>query len=857
MGVIAWLDDLTAADVAVAGGKGANLGELVHAGLPVPRGFVVTTEAFLAALEAAGVRDKLRALVTDLPVGDDAALRRAAEEAAGLLGGVAVPPEVARELLAAYDWLGPDVLVAVRSSGTAEDSGTTSFAGMNATFTSIAGHQDLLARLLDCWASLYSPRSLAYRADAAAAEEPTIAVIVQAMIPSQRSGIMFTVDPATEDRDTIVIEAVLGQGEAVVSGMVEPDTYRVAKAPLAVTDARLGMQDREIVRGADGVEREVPLDAGAGGARVLEDEQILAIARLGLAVERHYGTAQDIEWALADEAVWLVQTRPVTTLDHGGATRGGSDTRRAGEQLLSGLGASRGRASGPVRVLHTPDEGVQLAAGEVLVAPMTSPDWLPAMRRAAALVTDEGGMTCHAAIVSREIGLPCVVGTRKATTTLRDGQVVTVDGDRGEIRAGQARAVPYAGELLAPRAQGGQPMPHGVGEPLATRIYVNLAVPDRAEQAAAHAVDGVGLLRAELMVAAALNGVHPRLLIERGRRQDFVDAMADGLRTITAAFPDRPVVYRSIDFRTNEFRGLEGGDRFEPAEANPMIGYRGCFRYVDQPDLFELELDVLAAVAEQAPGLTLMIPFVRTAWELEECLRLVRAHPRANRAAGVGDGRGALGGLLDPHLRAAGRDRCLDRQQRPDPAGARRGPGLGRVRGAVRRGRPRRPRRHRPDRHRLPGQRAHLLAVRPGAVEPAGLRRAPRPARHHLDLGRTRRRRGGSQPGRRGRAADPARGRGTRAPGRHTLRARHHRLGAGAPASSGHGAGRWTDGEDRPDRTAVGAGAARGLRRHRGRDRGPRRGPAQRRPRRRPVHASGSPPARCGAATSTRRRCRP
>jgi pyruvate, water dikinase len=289
--------------------------------------------------------------------------------------------------------------------------------------------------------------------------------------------------------------------------------------------------------------------------------------------------------------------------------------------LLSGLAASVGRASGRVRILTSPNQQGEFLDGEVLVAEMTSPDWVPAMRRAAALITDGGGVTCHAAIVSRELQLPFVVGTGNATTLLHTGQEVTVDGRTGKVYAGAAAPITVQ--------RPAQPLPEPVS-PLATRLYVNLAVADHAEEVAALPVDGVGLLRAEFMVADASNGVHPRRLIELGQQDRFVDAMSESLLQITQAFAPRPVVYRSIDFRTNEFRGLQGGEAYEPHEANPMIGYRGCYRYTDQPDLFNLELDVLGRVADATHNLRLMIPIVRTAWELERCLNLVQAHPRAS-----------------------------------------------------------------------------------------------------------------------------------------------------------------------------------------------------------------------------------
>jgi pyruvate,water dikinase len=274
-----------------------------------------------------------------------------------------------------------------------------------------------------------------------------------------------------------------------------------------------------------------------------------------------------------------------------------------------------------VRRLGSVDEAQRLEPGEVLVAKMTTPDWVPAMRRAAALVTDGGGITCHAAIASRELGVPCVVGTRRATEVLRDGEVVTVDGAAGAV---------YLGDQTAELASAPAPLPAVSAvsaEPLATRLYVNLAIAERAEAVAALPVDGVGLLRAELMLTEALRGEHPRHVLARDGQEEFLECMSRSLLRVTRAFAPRPVIYRTIDFRTNEFRGLTGGDEYEPVEANPMIGYRGCYRYVREPDLFALELALLARVRDETPNLHLMLPFVRTRWELEACLELIEHSP--------------------------------------------------------------------------------------------------------------------------------------------------------------------------------------------------------------------------------------
>lgn len=483
---------------------------------------------------------------------------------------------------------------------------------MHETYTHVVGDDALIERVVDCWASLYGERVISYRNAAGLLDEPAIAVVVQQMVNADVSGVLFTVDPSTGDRSSIVIEAAFGLGEVVVGGKVEPDTYVVAKQGPRIASTRIGHKSHKLVRGEDGGTERVELLEEEGRRRVLTDAQVVGLARLALNVETHYGEPQDVEWAIADGIVYLVQSRPITTL---------ADVAAPKRMLVQGLAASAGRASGRVRVLSTPDQGRLLQTGEVLVAPMTNPDWVPTIRRAAALVTDGGGMTCHAAIVARELGVPCVVGSRVATSVLRDGELVTVDGAKGTVSEGALE------EPTAQPAAMALPSLQASAEPLATRVYANLAIAEHAERVAALPVDGVGLLRAEFMVADALGGLHPRELLARGGREDFLAAMSASLLRITRAFSPRPVVYRTIDFRTNEFRGLEGGDRFEPVEENPMIGYRGCYRYVREPELFALELELLARVRDETPNLHLMIPFVRTAWELEACLEAVDASP--------------------------------------------------------------------------------------------------------------------------------------------------------------------------------------------------------------------------------------
>lgn len=625
------------ADADRVGGKGANLGELTSMGLRTPEGFVLTADAFTASMDHAGVRDQLaethrRALDhhTDPDAVADACSRMAA-----LVTEAGLAPEVRAALVDAYRALGPETAetVAVRSSAIGEDGATTSFAGMNESFTNLTGEDEVVAAVERCWASLFTPRVIAYRAGLGLSGEAVMAVVVHRMVPSVISGILFTVDPVTGDHDHLMIEAVRGQGQTAVSGAVTPETVVVSKADLAVLSRTASQQDFQIVRGADGHDHREPTPAAGDPVPILDDASLEDIATMALTAERHYGRPQDMEW-IVDPAgtAWILQSRPITTLGRRagapvhGTTPASADSDTgvpptADRTLLTGLPAAPGVVTGRVRRLASPSEGHLISDGEVLVASMTDPDWLPAIRRASALVTDRGGITCHAAIVAREIGLPCVVGTVTATRTLEDGATITVDGDLGEIRRG---ADPKPARTTAIHPAVGGP---AATEVTATRIYVNLGTADRAAAIAATDVDGVGLLRAEFLLTEALAGRHPRAMLADGGAEDFVTTMADVLATVAGPFGTRPVVYRTTDFRTNEFARLEGGREFEPEERNPMIGFRGCYRYVRDPELFDLELRALARARERHPNLHLMLPFVRTRWELERCLELIDASP--------------------------------------------------------------------------------------------------------------------------------------------------------------------------------------------------------------------------------------
>jgi pyruvate,water dikinase len=611
--------ELRREDVPLAGGKGANLGELTSAGLPVPPGFVIGAPVYAAFVDRTGLRARIEARLAGLDVDNPAALEEAAREVRALIEAEPVPADIAAEITRAYEELAGDehdAPVAVRSSATAEDTEAASFAGMNETFLNTRGADAVVAAVRRCWSSLFGARTIFYRAKRGFGQaDMDIAVVVERQIASERAGVMFTIDPASGASDRLVIEGSFGLGEAVVSGRVSPDRYVVDKATLTILVREIHPKEAVIEPRAGGGTVVRELSGEEAIAAALTDGEVRTIAELGRTIEQHYGSPQDTEWAIdADGKIWMLQSRPVTS-----AGAAAQAEPHEGAVLLRGLGAAPGGASGPVRILANLGEADKFVDRAVLVTRMTAPDWVPLMRRAAAIATDSGGMTCHAAIVSRELGIPCVVGTQTATRTLRDDEVVTVDATRGLVLEGAALTVPPVVSTAVATGVAVQ-----AATATATSLLLNLSEPSQVSRAAALDVDGVGLLRAELMLLEALEGKHPRLLLEQGASSEFVKRMAEGLQTFAAGFAPRPVTYRTTDFRTNEFRNLEGGDRFEPEEANPMIGVRGALRYTREPDLFAVELEAIRRVWDDGhTNLHVMLPFVRTTPELARCRALI------------------------------------------------------------------------------------------------------------------------------------------------------------------------------------------------------------------------------------------
>jgi pyruvate,water dikinase len=612
---IVWFNEVTKNDIPLVGGKGANLGEMTNAKIPVPPGFIVTANAYYDFLQRSGISEKIRELLEPLDVNDSKQLRQVANKVKEIMLNATMPPKLAREIRDAYIKMGRG-LVAVRSSATAEDLPTASFAGQQSTFLNVEGEDEVIAAVQGCWASLFEARAIFYRVQQGFDHfKVGIAVPVQKMVQSEASGIMFTLEPVSSDTSKIAIEAGYGLGEAIVSGSVTPDTYIVDKDGLRISSKQIGKQEWQLIRNPAGDDEnpniKVPLTPAQQAEQKLTDDEIISLAEIGKRIEDWYHFPQDIEWAKEDRKIFIVQTRPVTTIKKEAAV--GVAPEITAPVLLSGAPASPGIASGPVKLVPEASQIDKVKEGDILVAEMTTPDFVPAMKRAAAIVTDRGGRTAHAAIVSRELGIPCVVGTEQATSTLKDGQIITVDGSTGKV---------YEGKVAETMAAGTPAMPKKKIK-TKTRVYVNLAQPELADKVAARDVNGVGLLRAEFIIAEI--GDHPNYMISQNRGQEFIDKLAEGLTVFAKAFNPRPVVYRTNDFKTNEYRALKGGENYEAVEENPMLGYRGASRYITDIEVFKLELEAIKKVRQEYSNLWVMIPFVRTVEELARTVKIMES----------------------------------------------------------------------------------------------------------------------------------------------------------------------------------------------------------------------------------------
>ena len=613
---IRWFEEITKEDIPIAGGKGANLGELTQIGIPVPPGFVVTVDAYFDFLKAGNLQKQIEEILQVLNPENVTELQEAAEKIQRLIKNTPISEEIAKQIMKAYLKLGSlgglkQAYVAVRSSATAEDLPDASFAGQQETFLNVRGEASVVNRVRDCWASLFTPRAIFYRQKNHFDHfRVGIAVPIQKMIQSQVSGVMFTTDPITNDKNTLVCEAVWGLGELIVQGTVTPDHYCVDKKSLKITKIEVHPQKVQLIK-IRGKTAKVAVPRSLQNVQKLNSLQIIELAKLGIAIQKHYFFPQDIEWGMEKNKLYILQTRPITTLKKKSPSSSKKEIKEA-ELFLEGEAASPGIATGPAKVIFSAKEIKKVKKGDILVTVMTSPDFVPAMQLAKGIVTDKGGQTSHAAIVSRELAIPCVVGTGKATKIIKTGEIITVDGTNGKI---------YRGEVKKKKIIKKKVLPKNVKT--ATKIYVNLGEPSLAKRIAQEKVDGVGLLRAEFMIAGI--GVHPKKLLEEKRGEIFTNELAKGIAKFCRAFYPRPVVYRATDFKTNEYRHLQGGEKFEPHEENPLLGFRGAIRYITSPEVFQLELEAIKKVRNKMglKNLWLMVPFVRTPEQLIQIKRIL------------------------------------------------------------------------------------------------------------------------------------------------------------------------------------------------------------------------------------------
>lgn len=652
--LVIWFEDLSRTDVPTVGGKNASLGEMVArlsgAGIRVPPGFATTAAMFRDFLAANGLRERIAAILARLGAGEIplAEAGRTIREAIR----TADWPDAARQaILAGYRELArrtglADPAVAVRSSATAEDLPDASFAGQQETFLNIRGEDALLDACRRCYASLYTDRAITYRVlKGFDHDKVALSVGVQQMVRSDigAAGVMFSIDTESGFDKVVLINAAWGLGETVVQGTVSPDEYQVFKPLLdqpglvPILDRKKGAKERKLVYGS-GIEaptRDLPTTPEERDRFVLSDDEILDLARQACVIERHYGRAMDIEWAKDGETgdIFIVQARPETVRSGGKGTFLSYRIGHHGRELLRGLSIGETVVAGTVCRIESARDIDRFVDGSVLVTSNTDPDWVPVMKRARAIVTDHGGRTSHAAIVSRELGLPAIVGAGNATAILRDGQQVTVscaEGQEGIVYEGAAE---FTVEELDPSA-----VPD-----TRTRVMLNLADPAAAFRWWWLPSDGVGLARMEFVVSNAVR-IHPLALTRFDEVQDpavreeiealtrgyptredyFVDRLARGLSRIAAVVHPRPAIIRMSDFKTNEYAGLLGGAQFEPAEENPMIGFRGASRYYSPRyrDGFLLECRAILHLRERMGfrNVLVMVPFCRTPHEADQVL---------------------------------------------------------------------------------------------------------------------------------------------------------------------------------------------------------------------------------------------
>lgn len=650
------LDQLGKNDIDKVGGKNASLGEMIShlsgAGVSVPGGFATTAEAFRLFLEQTGLNDKINTELDSLDVNNVAALVESGKKIRSWIVNAALPTELEKQVRDAFDTMseGDDIAVAVRSSATAEDLPDASFAGQQETFLNIHGIDNVLIAIKEVFASLYNDRAISYRVHQGF-EHAGVALSagVQRMVRSETaaSGVMFTLDTESGFRDVVFITSSYGLGEMMVQGAVNPDEFYISKKLLqagkpAIIRRNLGSKHQKMIYGEGGNTTKstqiVDVSRQDRDQFSLTSEELVDLAKQALIIEKHYGHPMDIEWAKDGDngKLYIVQARPETVKSRQTAnTMERYMLNQTGKVICEGRSIGQRIGSGKVRIVDSIHEMDKVEAGDVLVSDMTDPDWEPVMKRAAAIITNRGGRTCHAAIIARELGVPAIVGCGNATELLAEGQEVTVscaEGDTGFI---------YEGLLdFEIQSNSIESMPD-----LSFKIMMNVGNPDRAFSFAQIPNKGIGLARLEFIINRMI-GVHPKALLNvnslprdiqhavltrtagyNSPIEFYIEKLVEGIATLAVAFADQPVIVRMSDFKSNEYANLIGGKLYEPSEENPMLGFRGASRYVSDNfrDCFELECRALKRVRDEM-GLTnvqIMIPFVRTTDEAARVIELL------------------------------------------------------------------------------------------------------------------------------------------------------------------------------------------------------------------------------------------
>ncbi|WP_371069492.1 phosphoenolpyruvate synthase [Sediminibacillus sp. JSM 1682029] len=630
---IRWFNEIRKGDIPLVGGKGANLGELTNGGIRVPPGFCVTAEAYSDFVKERNLDKQILEEIKQLDMENNAQLQSASALIRELILQTDILKAIEEEIREAYATFQSslqvdDLFVAVRSSATAEDLPEASFAGQQDTYLEIKGISEVIRHVKKCWASLWTARAIYYREKQHFDHfDVSLCAVVQKMVNSKKAGVLFTSNPVTENHNQMMINASWGLGESVVSGMVSPDEYIVDKKNNRVVEKHIATKNFLVVKnekavGTSKVAVKEFLGEDLVTQQCLTATEISRLSADALRIEKMYHSPQDIEWAIDGDTneLYILQARPITTLkkEETGVKEQVEIKRVA---LLRGLAASPGRGSGKVRKIKDITEISKVEEGDILVTIMTNPDMMPAMKKAAAVVTNEGGRTCHAAIVSREFGIPCIVGSNNATEVLKEGMEVTVDATRGVVYQG---ILEEKEEKDKERNQTpsviDQMNLHQLAPITGTKVYMNLGEPDLIGKYKDLPFDGIGLMRTEF-IFTHLVGAHPMYLLRNGEEKQFIDKMAEGITKVAQDVYPKPVVVRLSDFRSNEFRGLKGGEEVEPIEANPMIGWRGVSRYIspEYEEGFRLECRAIKKVREDYGLINVwtMLPFVRTTWEVK------------------------------------------------------------------------------------------------------------------------------------------------------------------------------------------------------------------------------------------------